>query len=203
MAIVREEHTIQARLYHWIHLISIVILAFTGFYIHWPFSFFGVTMATMRFLHFVFMYVVLLNLVLRVSYAILAPGRDWHEFGLGAKQWKMLPGSIAYYLFLRKSPPEGVGEYNPPQRLTYIIFALLLIPQALTGFAMYTPTASYFSWLITFLGGLANVKAWHYFIMWIFVVLVSVHIYLSLFEEFDEFKYMILSIEPKEANPKR
>lgn len=203
MARVRREHTVQARIYHWVHLVSIVILAFTGFYIYWPFSFFGMTMATMRLLHFTFMYVVLANLVLRLSYAFISPSRDWHEFGLGAKQWRMLPGTIAYYLFLRKEPPEGVGAYNPPQRLAYIFFAILLIPQALTGFALYGPTATYFNWLTIFLGGLANVRAWHYFIMWMFVVVVSLHIYLSVFEEFDEFKYMILSIKPREANPKR
>jgi Ni/Fe-hydrogenase 1 B-type cytochrome subunit len=203
MARVREEHTVQARLYHWIHLVSIVVLAFTGFYIRWSFPFFGVTMATMRFLHFTFMYIVLLNLVLRISYAFLAPGRDWHEFGIGAKQWRLLPGSLAYYLFLRKELPKGVGEYNPLQRLTYLAYAILLIAQGLTGFALYTSTAAYFNWLTVFLGGFANVRAWHYFITWLFVVLVSIHIYLSVFEEFDEFKYMILSIKPREANPKR
>ena len=196
MARVVKEHLVEARIYHWIHLISIIVLAITGWFIHWPF--FTAAMSTMRFIHFIFMYVVVFNLILRLSYAFLSRNRDWREFGLGWKQIKAIPGTALYYLFIRKEVPDVVVKYNPMQKLTYILFAILIIPQALTGFALYTSTASYFNWVTNLLGGLARVRAWHFFIMWIFIILVAVHIYLSLFEDFAQFKYMVLSVTPEE-----
>jgi Ni/Fe-hydrogenase 1 B-type cytochrome subunit len=196
MAHETAEHPVEMRIYHWLHLIGMITLGVSGFYIHSPF--FPNGMRWMRFAHFVAMYVVLVVLVLRVSYAFLSRNRDFHSFGLGLKQWKLIPGVLGYYLFLKKKLPEGVGAYNPMQRLTYIFFALLLIPQAITGFSMYSSTAPYFTWFVTFMGGLAKVRALHLFIMWVFLAVGLAHVYLSLFEDFAQFKYMILSVEPKE-----
>ncbi len=190
------EHPIEPRIYHWIHLISMGCLGFTGLYIYWPF--FQAPMKWMQFTHYVAMYVILAVLILRISYAILHRRRDWHEFGLGLKQWKMLPHYIGYYIFIKKEHHKDVGAYNPMQRLTYIFFGLLLIPQAITGFALYPSTASYFTWLTSLMGGAAYVRSLHFFIMWIFAIVAAVHIYMAVFEEFSQFKYMILNIAPKE-----
>lgn len=189
------EHPVEARVYHWLHLVSMLILIFTGFFIHYPF--FKGSMATMRFLHFVSMYVLIFTLIMRVSYAFLSRRRDFRNFGLGWNTWKNLPAQIMYYLFLRKNPPEGVSGYNPPQRLAYVFFAPLIVVQAMTGFALYTPTQKYFEWLTAFLGGLEMVRVWHFAIMWVFILVLAIHIYLSVME-YDQFKYMILSMEPKE-----
>lgn len=196
MTKITKEHPLEPRIYHWVHLLAIIALAFTGLYIHWPFL--PVAMVTMRFIHFVAMYVLVFTLLIRLSYAFISRNRDWRKFGLGWKQWKMIPGTLAYYLFLRRKLPEGAGEYNPLQRITYIVFVLLVIAQALTGFALYALTASYLTWLTIFIGGLVKVRAWHFFITWLFIVLAGVHVYLSLFEDFSEFKYMLLGIKPAE-----
>lgn len=196
MAHETAEHPVETRAYHWLHLLAMISLGISGYYIHSPF--FPDGMKWMKFVHFVAMYVVLLALVLRVSFAFLSRNRDYSSFGLGLKQWKMLPGVLAYYLFLRKELPEGVGAYNPMQRLTYIFFALLLIPQAITGFAMYPSTAPYFTWFVSFVGGRPMVHSLHYLIFWVFLLVGLIHVYLSVFEDFAQFKYMLLSIEPKE-----
>ncbi|MDA3937057.1 MAG: hypothetical protein PF636_09460 [Actinomycetota bacterium] len=52
---------------HWINLISMIALAFSGFYIHYPF--FGGFMGVARGMHFVFMFVLIINLTLRNSLA--------------------------------------------------------------------------------------------------------------------------------------
>lgn len=194
MAHIIPEHSVERRVYHWTHLVVMGLLGFTGFFIHWPF--FPAAMLWMRFVHFVAMYVVVAVLLLRVSSAFLARDRDWRQFGLGFKQWKMLPGTFAYYLFLKKEKPADVGAYNPMQRLSYILIGLMIIPQAITGFALYPSTAPYFTWLTSFMGGALNVRALHFFIMWLFIAIVSFHIYLSIFEDFAQFKYMLLSIVP-------
>jgi Ni/Fe-hydrogenase 1 B-type cytochrome subunit len=191
-------HPVEARIYHWLHLVSMLILIFTGFFIHYPF--FQGSMATMRFLHFVAMYVLIFNLIIRLSLAFLSRNRDYKMFGLGMIVWKNLFGTLMYYLFLRKELPKDVqGKYNPPQRLAYVAFAPLIVIQAMTGFALYTPTQSYFTWLTAFVGGLEMVRVWHFTVMWVFIFIIAIHVYLSLFEDFGQFKYMILSIVPKDA----
>ena len=196
MVRVLKEHPLETRIYHWIHLLALIALGVTGFFIRYPYLSGGY--GTLRFVHFISMYVVVFNLILRVSYAFISRNRDFHELGLGWKQWRMIPGTLAYYAFIRRDPPKGVGEYNPLQRITYNLWGLMLVFQAFTGFALYRSTQPYFSWVTTVLGGLPNVRSWHTFIMWLFIATVGLHIYLSLFEEFDEFKYMILSITPEE-----
>lgn len=191
------EHPVETRMYHWLHLISILILIFTGFFIHYPF--FKGSMATMRFLHFVSMYVLIFTFIIRLSYAFLSRRRDFRNFGLGLKTWKLLPGQLMYYLFLKKEPPEGVEGFNPPQRLAYVFFAPLIVVQAITGFALYTPTMKYFTWFTAWAGGLEMVRVWHFCIMWVFILVLAIHVYLSLFEDFGQFKYMILSMVPKES----
>ncbi len=191
-------HPAEARIYHWLHLVSMLILIFTGFFIHYPF--FQGSMATMRFLHFVAMYVLIFNLIIRLSLAFLSRNRDYKMFGLGMVVWRNLFGTLAYYLFLKKELPKEVqGMYNPPQRLAYVVFAPLIVIQAITGFALYTPTQSYFTWLTAFVGGLEMVRVWHFTVMWVFILIIAIHVYLALFEDFAQFKYMILSIVPKDV----
>ncbi len=191
-------HPAEARIYHWLHLVSMLILIFTGFFIHYPF--FQGSMATMRFLHFVAMYVLIFNLIIRLSLAFLSRNRDYKMFGLGMVVWRNLFGTLAYYLFLKKELPKEVqGTYNPPQRLAYVVFAPLIVIQAITGFALYTPTQSYFTWLTAFVGGLEMVRVWHFTVMWVFILIIAIHVYLALFEDFAQFKYMILSIVPKDV----
>jgi Ni/Fe-hydrogenase 1 B-type cytochrome subunit len=198
MAEMHIEHPVEARIYHYIHVVSMITLAFTGFFIHYPF--FQAAMSTMRMLHFIAMYVLVFNLIMRLSLAFLSRRRDFRNFGLGWKSLKFLPGTMAYYLFIRKELPKEVqGVYNPPQRLTYVLFAPLIVLQALTGFALYTPFAGTFGWVTNLLGGLQNVRIWHFSIMWVFILLTAIHVYLSLFEDFGQFKYMILNIQPKES----
>ncbi len=198
MAEMHIEHPVEARIYHYIHVVSMIALAFTGFFIHYPF--FKGSMSTMRFVHFVAMYVVVFNLIIRVSLAFLSKNRDYKNFGLGMIVWRNLFGTLGYYLFLKKELPKEVqGIYNPPQRLTYVLFIPLIILQAMTGFALYTPFAGYFTWLTSLVGGLEMVRVWHFSIMWVFILLTAVHVYLSLFEDFGQFKYMVLSMVPKES----
>jgi Ni/Fe-hydrogenase 1 B-type cytochrome subunit len=185
----KESHPLLQRIIHWVHLISMIVLAFTGFYIHNPF--FDWNMGLARWLHFVFMYIVLIAFAMRIYFALFgrsAIARGTRETFLDGKNF--LPQqenrgqtveTVKYYLFLRKTHPR-TGKYNPLQKSTYGVMAVLLILQALTGFALYTPFLGYFDWVTSALGGLMVVRQVHYLIMWIFIVLTGVHIYLSFAE---------------------
>jgi Ni/Fe-hydrogenase 1 B-type cytochrome subunit len=193
----RESHPWPYVLSHWAHLISMVVLAFTGFYIHYPF--YPASMALMRQLHFIFMYVVLIALVWRVWYAFtgktaIVKGtretvRDYHNFVPQEENRHQLIETVKYYLFLRKTHPIS-GKYNPLQKLAYVAMAGLLIVQAYTGFALYGPVQNstmlngLFLWSVNSgMISLMIMRMIHFFVMWVFILITLIHVYLSVAED--------------------
>lgn len=183
-----EEHPAPARAMHWLHLLSIVLLIWSGFYIHDPFG--PGTMDFWRLIHFIFMFVLILVAIVRVYWAFLGSGsagpggrvvRDSRHFGRSPENRGQALETIKYYLFLRKTHPP-TAKYNPLQKGTYVVWLLLIFLQAVTGFALWTPTASAF-WPLTYLvGGPEGMRVIHYLIMWLFIITTAVHIYLSAVE---------------------
>lgn len=185
-ATVREEHPLPAVLMHWTHLISMFVLIFTGFYIHKPF--FPASMGLMRGLHFFFMFLLIFVAIIRVYWAFFGQGsashgsrtkiRDYRHFGVQDENRGTLIPTIQYYLFLRKRPPAG-GKFNGLQKGTYVAWLLLIALQAITGFAIWTPTQGFFRPMTFALGGMMAMRAYHYVLMWLFIITVAIHIYLS------------------------
>lgn len=197
-----KEHPLAARVMHWIHLVSMTGLGISGFYIHRPF--FSGAMGVMRYLHFVCMYVVLLNLVARIYWAFVGEPKDFCEFVVGKKDLRGSIPTIKYYLFLKKDHLK-VSKYNPLQKFVYSFWTVLLIAQGLTGFSLYQPALEdklvgpLFNSLNRVVGGAASMRVVHYLIMWVFIVTVAIHIYLSLVEDFSTFLLMFFGLEKKEV----
>ena len=172
------KHTVMIRIMHWAHAISMVLLALTGLQIYAPDSFrLFASMDWARYIHFIFMYVVVWTFVYKLYY-VLVTG-EIKEMLFTFKDLLELPALAAYYLygiFVGKKKKDW-GKYNPGQKLTYIGWLLLFPLQALTGFALYWP--DFFSGFNTALGGLGYVKLWHFCITWIFIITVVAHIYLG------------------------
>ncbi|MFZ5641188.1 MAG: Ni/Fe-hydrogenase, b-type cytochrome subunit [Bacillota bacterium] len=168
-------HTATARILHWINTLSVVMLTLTGFYIHWPlkFSLFS-GMDSARKLHFIFMYVVVYGIVIRVYYAWVSG--DYRDIMFRPADIRGLPALARYYFFMTKSLPD-FGKYNPGQKLTYTGWTLLIIVQAVTGFILYWPTR--LAWLAEPLGGMMMMRQVHYLVTWIFVATVGLHVYLG------------------------
>ncbi|MEE8546782.1 MAG: Ni/Fe-hydrogenase, b-type cytochrome subunit [bacterium] len=200
MAYTKEHHPIPARLMHTIHILAIIALAVTGFFIYKPnFPLFGMGMATARTIHFWAMFIVLLNLLVRFYWAILGSNGDIKEFLPQKENKGTLFPLLAYYTFMRKSQPM-TAKYNTLQKSTYSFWFFLLIFQGLTGFAMYWKGNALFAPVIGAAGGLLNLHVIHYLTMWVFIATTMVHVYLVLFEDFKSFKLMILGIESEGAH---
>ena len=193
----REDHPLPAVMLHWAHLACMLLLGFTGFFIASPFRFLGMTMATAQWIHYVCMYVVLIVLAARVYWAFYGRGsttvkgtrlldHDYRNFGPQAANRGQLVQTIKYYLFLRNTHP-ATAKYNPLQKATYLFWAVLLLLQAYTGFALYGLTYNwpFFAFGTALLGGLAAMRVVHYLIMWIFIITAMIHIYLSVAEDID------------------
>jgi Ni/Fe-hydrogenase 1 B-type cytochrome subunit len=201
----RLEHPWPAVLLHWAHLLSFFVLVATGLQIHAHTNALG-TLGTIRQVHFVVMYVFILTTVIRIYWAFFGAGsaalgglvrhRDWKWFGLSWADWRALPQWAAYYLFLRKTRPHVV-KYNPLQKLTYaLLFPLGILIMALTGFAMFTPTAAAMSWFVNILGGLNGVRLTHYLVMWVMIAFFMIHLYLVVAEDPGEAAIMLAHTVP-------
>ena len=188
----RLEHPWPAVLMHWAHLLSFFILILTGLVIHAHSDLLG-TIQSMRAAHSIGAFVFVLTTVTRIYWAFFGAGsaalgglvrhRDWRFFGLNWEDVKSTPQWIAYYLFIRKTKPHVV-KYGSLQKLTYaVLFPLGILVMALSGFALFAPTAGAMVWYTNMVGGLNAVRLVHYFVMWILIMFFMIHLYLVLVEE--------------------
>jgi Ni/Fe-hydrogenase 1 B-type cytochrome subunit len=205
----RTDHPLPAVVMHWTHLVSMIALGFTGFYIHYPF--FVANMAMMRTIHFVFMFIVLINLVVRVYWAFFGKGdtiekhprrvgRDYRNFGPQKANKGTFPEIVKYYTFVRKTHPR-TAKFNTLQKSTYFFWAILLLAQGYTGFSIYGPFAQvpFFKVVSDGLGGLMVMREIHFFIMWVFILTALIHVYLVFAEDFEQFPLMFFWKERKAA----
>ncbi|MBW6467942.1 MAG: cytochrome b/b6 domain-containing protein [Coriobacteriia bacterium] len=184
----REAHPLIFVFTHWINLISMVALAFSGFYIHYPF--FANFMGVARGMHFFFMYVILINLFVRIVAAFFvksATRLGTREVETDIKNWlpqklnrHQLGAWLKYYLFLKKDHPIG-AKYGVLQKIAYIVTIPLTLAAAYTGFAIYAPfmDAAFFAAGTDWVGGQMNMRIIHYYIMWVFILFTAVHAYLA------------------------
>lgn len=201
-----SEHPLPAVLMHWVHLLSFFLLIGTGMVIH-SHTDTGVTFATIRQTHFIAMYVFVLTAVTRIYWAFFGAGsspmgktyrkRDWKFFVMTGRDWRTLGAWIAYYLFIRKTRPF-TEKYNPPQKLTYgLLFPLGILILALSGFAMFGPTAAAMAWYADLLGGLNGVRLLHYWTMWAMIIVFLIHVYLAVFEDRVQVPLMLFRHVPR------
>jgi Ni/Fe-hydrogenase 1 B-type cytochrome subunit len=191
----REAHPLPYVLVHWAHLVSMLALVATGFFIHYPFL--PLQMGVVREVHFTFAYIVLVALAVRVWYAFAgrsailkrsrATQRDVANFLPQRENRGQLLETVRYYLFRRPTHPR-TGKYNPLQKTAYLVMGGLLLVQGYTGFALYGPVQSggygvLFGFGTDLLGGLTGMRMLHYFVMWAFIALALVHLYLSVAED--------------------
>jgi Ni/Fe-hydrogenase b-type cytochrome subunit len=172
-------HDAFVRLTHFLHLVGMFLLIWSGFRILYPgsasFFFGGATMGVARKVHFYAMYLLIFPWVFRYLYHIWVSGQIM-ETVVRPRDIGYLPAFLKYYLFIDKKKPWG-HEYNPCQRMTYSVWPILVAVQAITGFAIYWPEK--IPSVVAFCGGLLMLKFWHTMIAWVFVITLMIHAYLG------------------------
>lgn len=180
----------QPKVIHFIHMVCILALAFTGMYIRFPF--FDGGRVAMRYVHYVAMVLVTITLLWRLWYAFFSKERDWREFTVGREDMASLIAVAKFYAYLSNFKPH-IAKYNVMQKLVYLIFLVLMVAQAFTGFALvtvpfifgYSPRDLLVGWWLGALLGSTDLAGWwmrilHYVINWLFILMVTAHFYLSL-----------------------
>mgnify|MGYP000894731939 FL=1 len=186
------DQSLAIRIMHWIHALCIVLLAWSGMYIHYPgaFSFPG-AMNGARYIHFIAMYVVTMNLIIKIYHALVTG--YYKQIWFYMRHTKDLVPLAKYYLWMSDVEPKE-GHLNPGQRATYSMWLFLIIIEALTGFALYQLPG--FGWVTRICGGtLYWVRVVHFLGNWLFIITTGIHIYLSLYHGLGLLRGMLTGYE--------
>ena len=188
------------RIYHWVNMLSIVILCITGYIIGNPPAFIRGTEASMnywfgtvRFVHFVCAFVFFFNFIFRLYWGFAGNEfAHWYNFiPLKRCQWKEILDVIRVdVLQLTNKKIDSIG-HNSLASLVYFVTFLLFLLQCLTGFGMYAAMSKsflpkLFAWVVPLLGGDIHVRQVHHMLMWGFILFAIVHVYLVFYHDYIE-----------------
>ena len=189
---------------HWINLVAMILLIVTGFSIHFPFwpEFMGIA----RGVHVFCGFVLFVNCIVRVIMAFFvksSPTGGTRKQVTDFKTW--LPQAdnrhqglqwIKYYLFLKKDHPLS-AKLGVPQKISYLCIPVLIIVMFYTGLCLWAPTMNmgFFVAGTDLVGGLMSMRIIHYFMMYIFICFMFIHIYLANIEGFAPSKLMFFHQE--------
>jgi len=194
---------LPVRSFHWVHVVSMIALAFTGYYIGHPFiivpseTAHTYLMGWMRYLHFIFAFALALSFLVRVYWLFVgsqyASWRDWIPASRERRAflWKQ----FKYYIFLTRERPHYLG-HNPQAGLSYAALGVMMLIQGIIGFALYAESYSggfwraVFGWLLT-LASNQTLRLVHHALMWVFGIFTIIHIYMAVLEEVEEREFSI------------
>jgi thiosulfate reductase cytochrome b subunit len=186
---IKEKHPLAIRWFHWVSFPLLVLMIWSGLMIYWahdvyrigwgnitilqffPTSFYQALHLPFRLaegmsLHFMFMWLFMLNGLLYVLYT--------------------------FDLKLTKTPPP-VRKFNGAQQIAYSAVILMGVGSLLTGIAIYKPIQ--FSWLCTLLGGYTFARMLHFALTIGYVLFFLIHIVQVIRAGWNNFQAMITGFE--------
>jgi len=178
------------RLVHWGLVISIGVLAFTGYYIHDPFIVGQPNqrflMGWMRFVHESFGMLFTSLFLLRV-YLFFGGNKwvGWRQYIPRSKaDFKEMLEVMKFYGFIRPTPVSKIG-HNRMAAFSYVgIYALILV-EILTGLVMYQRLL-HNAFLLALVGwiprivGIQYLRLIHFFLMYVFFAFAVFHVHLCM-----------------------
>ena len=186
----KEAHPLPFVITHWVNLVCMFSLIFTGFYIHYPF--FPGAMGICRGIHIFAGIVITINLFVRVILSFFVKSaptggtravvRDFKTWLPQRNNYHMLLETIKYYLFINKYHVIG-AKLGVLQKIFYLLFLPLILLMSWTGFALWIPTSTWaISEVLTQGIGVMNIRIIHYVTMFIIMVIMCFHLYLANIE---------------------
>jgi Ni/Fe-hydrogenase 1 B-type cytochrome subunit len=182
------------RIWHWVTMVCIMVLAVTGYFIGAPPPAIGGE-ATYSFLfgwirtvHFVTAMILIVAFLVRV-YWVFAGNHHARMIFLpplwSVNLWKGLVGDIRDYLFIGKTESRWVG-HNPLALLAmFFMFVLGMVVLIFTGLGLYAQAYGWgsswmtaFGWVTALLGTPQAVRTVHHLAMWYMLLFAVVHMYM-------------------------
>ena len=192
------------RLFHWGMVLSIGVLAFTGYYIHDPFIVGQVNypfmMGWFRFVHEAFAMIFIALFLMRL-YLFFRGNRwiRWNQYvPLRAAQFKEMWEVMKFYAFLRPTPISKIG-HNAIAAFSYLGIYLLVLVEIVTGLVMYdwlrqTPLLHPLVGWIPRLVSFSNLRLIHFLLMFVFIAFGILHVHLSMLISREEKRGLMDSI---------
>ncbi len=187
------------RLWHWLMMLAMIVLAVTGYLIGSPlpaiggeatFSYF---FATIRMIHFIAAMLFAVLFIVRIYWAIAGNHHARSIFLpplLSGEWWRGVFSQAGYYLFLKKESDLWVGHNPLAQLAMFLMFTLGAIVIILTGFSLFAEQYGWgsawmnaFGWVNVLLGGSQMVRTIHHLAMWYLVLFAVIHMYMVFRED--------------------
>ncbi len=182
------------RAMHWVAAACIVTLVVTGFYVGKPYFLTGgeasshFLMGRVRLVHFAAAGLLVATGIVRI-YWLFAGNRfeRWRAlFPVRPRDWVNMWKQIKFYALIEPAKAPRYLGHNPLQQLSYTAIYLLVLAMAVTGFTLYGESSpggffhTVFAWVPPLLGGIQRVRFLHHVGTWVFLVFITLHVYLSL-----------------------
>ena len=192
------------RIFHWVNVLTIIVLSLSGFLIANPPALQSSAEATnlhsfgiVRFLHFGAGYIFFFNMILRVYLSFVGNQfASWKAYWPFSKKiwnnfWHVL--KIDIFLLNEKHPNVrniSIG-HNSIAAFSYLALFFMALIQVITGFALYADTSGWwlpklFNWVVPLFGGDFIVRTIHHISMWVFILFTLIHVYLVFYHDWLE-----------------
>jgi Ni/Fe-hydrogenase 1 B-type cytochrome subunit len=184
------------RAWHWIHALSIFVLAGTGYLIANPLPTLSgeasdhFLMGTIRLVHFIAAFVFAAGLFVRTYWAIVGNEFARELFIVPmwrGEWWKRVWHEIKFYAFATRKMSKNPGHNPLAQFFMWAINVVLALFMVCTGFALYsqgTGAGSWadkmFGWVFVIEPSSQTVRMWHLMGMWLMLLFIIIHIYMVI-----------------------
>lgn len=192
------------RFFHWLNVLSIVVLTITGFLIANPPAILSSAEATnlhtfgvIRFIHFISAYLFFFVMILRIYWAFVGNQfASWRAFWpFHKKMWNKFWRVVKIDIMLLNEEEEDLTNisigHNSVATFSYLVMFFIALVSIFTGFALYADLSSWwlpklFKWVIPMFGGDFMVRTIHHIAMWLFIFFAMVHVYLVFYHDWLE-----------------
>ena len=203
------KHLLAVRWFHWINFPLLLLMIWSGLLIYWAYApyhigpikffpawFYGVLHIDHRLaegmaLHFVLMWLFVLNGVAYVTYTLLSG--EWRYLvprSLSAFRDAL---HVALYDFhLRKDRPSQ-GKYNAAQQISYTGVIVMGAGSLITGLAIYKPAQ--LAWLTALSGGYSFARIIHFALTMSYVAFFVVHVVQVALAGWNNFRSIVIGYE--------
>ena len=191
---------LPVRFFHWLNVLSILLLTSTGLIIGNPPALMIATEASqnywfgiVRYIHFVSAYVFVFNIIFRTYWGFVGNKyANWKNFiPYSKKHWKDIWNVIKIDILQIEDKPDPNLGHNALASFTYFILFITFILQILTGFGMYaamstSSIAHAFDWVHSIFDSDLTLRSIHHFLTWFFIVFSIIHVYLVFYHDYIE-----------------
>ena len=190
---------LPVRIVHWTIVAAIIVLSFTGYYIHHPFlsgsgmpGHIGFTMGTMRFIHEAVGFVFIAAVLFRIYWCFVGNQYvRWSAlFPITKKQRQDMKHTLQFYFYFRRDPARLNG-HNPLAAMAYVILYLGFIVTALTGLGLFAwvirtpPWTTLFGWTTSVMSE-PSLRLFHFMLMFFYIAFAVHHVYSAWLYDIEE-----------------